>query len=83
MKYLTETYTPLINNLLELNQEIRQKLSSMPSFTGREMQNLDQWLGEVERLVKDLDNASLIICHHLKILRTEYKEKLEAGSLRH
>ena len=83
MKYLTEIYTPLISALLNLNQEVRRKLLSMPSYTEPEMQSLGLWLDEVERLGKDLDNASLIISHHLKSLQTEYKEKLQADSLKH
>ena len=54
MKSLTETYTPLIKNLLDLNQEIRQRLSSMPSSTEQEMQSLGLWLEEVERMAKEL-----------------------------
>ena len=83
MKSLMETYTPLINALLKLNQEIRQRLSSMRYFTEPEMQSLGLWLDEVERLGKDLDNASLIISLHLKSLQTEYKENLKADSLKH
>ena len=83
MKSLTETFTPLIKNLQDLNQEIRQKLSSMPSFTELEMQNSAQWLQEVEQVAKSLDNHSLIISHHLKLLQDEYKEKLKADSLKH
>ena len=46
------------------------------------MLNLGQWLDEVEPLVKSLDNHSLIISHHLKILQDEYNEKLKADSLK-
>ena len=82
MKYLTETFTPLIKNLQDLNQEIRQKLSSMPSYTEQEMQGSAQWLEEVEKLARNLDNHSLIISHHLKLLQDEYKEKLKADLLK-
>ena len=77
MKSLTETYTPLIKNLQDLNQEIRQKLSSMPSYTAQEMRNLGLWLEEVERLARNLENLSLIICHHSQLLKTEYLKRLE------
>ena len=83
MKFSTETYTPLIKTLQDLNQEIKQRLSSMPSCTEQEMQSLGLWLEEVGRTVKDLDNASLMVYHHLRSLRTEYNEKLKADSLKH
>ena len=53
MKSLMETYT-LIKSLQDLNQEIRLRLSSMPSCTGQEMQSLGVWLGDLEQLEKDL-----------------------------
>ena len=74
MKSLTETYTPLTRKLQDLNQEIRLKHSSMPSYTEREMQNLGVWLKEVEKMVNDLDNISLIVTHHLKLLEIKYQE---------
>ena len=83
MKSLTETYTPQIKTLQALNLEIRQRLSSMHSCTEQEMQSLGLWLEEVELLVKDLDNVSLIISHHSRLLRDEYREKLKADSLKH
>ena len=73
MKSLMETYTPLIENLQDLNQEIRQKLSSMPSYTEQEMKNLGQWLEEVEILEETLENLSYIICHHSQLLRREFQ----------
>ena len=75
MKSLTEIYTPLIKNLVALNQEIRQKLSYMPSYTELEMQSLERWLAEAESMAKDLENHSLIIYHHLKLLQTAYNSK--------
>ena len=83
MKSLTETYTPQIKTLQALNLEIRQRLSSMHSCTEQEMPSLGLWLEEVELLVKDLDNVSLIISHHSRLLRDEYREKLKADSLKH
>ena len=74
MKSLTETYTPLIKNLHSLNQEIRRRHSSMPSCTEQEMKSLALWLEELQQMVKELDNISLIISHHLNLLEIEYKE---------
>ena len=82
MKSLRETYTPLIKNLQDLNQEIRRRLSSMPSSTEQEMQSLGQWLDEAERQVSSLDNASLMVSHHLRSLRIEFNGKLKADSLK-
>ena len=76
MKLLTETSTQLIKRLQDLNQEIRQKLSSMPSYTQQEMNDLALWLEEVEQMVKDYDNNFLIIHQHLNILKIKYKERL-------
>ena len=61
MKSLTEIYTPLIKNLQSLNLEIRQRHSSMHSCTEQEMKNLGTWLEELQQMVKELDNISLII----------------------
>ena len=80
MKSLTVISTQQINDLLDLNQEIRQKLSSMPSYTEQEMKSLGQWLEEVEKLAKNLENLSSIICHHSQILRREYQEQLLADT---
>ena len=82
MKLLTETYTPLIKNLQDLNQEIRLRLSSMPSYTEQEMRSLGPWLEEVQKMVRDLDNHSSIIYHHLGILREEYQQRLKKDSLK-
>ena len=73
MKSLTATSTQQINDLLDLNQEIRQKLSSMPSYTEQEMRSLGQWLEEVEMLAETLENLSYIICHHSQLLRREFQ----------
>ena len=75
MKSLTETSTLLIKNLQDFNLEIRQRHLSMHSSTEQEMLSLGQWLEEAEKLAKDLDNLSLIISHHLKLLQGGYKEK--------
>ena len=72
MRSLTETFTPLINDLQALNQEIRLKLSSMPSYTAQEMRSLGLWLAEVEQLVRSFESLSSIIYHHSQILRQEY-----------
>ena len=76
MKSLMETYTPLTNSLQDLNQEIRQRLSSMHSYTEQEMRNLAVWQEEVDALVKDLDNLSSIISHHSQILKIKLQESL-------
>ena len=55
--------------LQDLNQEIRQRHSSMHLYTEQEMQNLGVWLEETERVVKDLENNSLIIIPSFKTLR--------------
>ena len=77
MKLSTAISTQQINDLLDLNQEIRLKLSFMPSYTAQEMKSLGLWLEEVERLARTLENLSLIICHHSQILKTEYLKRLE------
>ncbi len=40
-----------------------------------EMQSLERWLAEAESMAKDLENHSLIIYHHLKLLQTAYNSK--------
>src|SRR6056300_1742785 len=75
MKLSTAISTQQINALLDLNQEIRQKLSSMPYYTEQEMKSLEQWLVEVERLGRNLENLSYIICHHSQILRKEFQKQ--------
>ena len=76
MNFSTETYTHLIKTLQDLNQEIRRRLSSMHSCTEQEMQSLDQWLVETQEMVRNLENVSSIISLHLKLLRTELRERL-------
>ena len=49
MKYCTETYTQLTNDLQGLNREIKQRHLSMPSYTEQEMRNLAVWLEENKR----------------------------------
>ena len=80
MKFYMETYTPLIKKLQDLNLEIRQKLLYMPSYTEQEMKKLEVWLGEANKMVKDLNNASLIISHHLELLKTELREQQQKAS---
>ena len=80
MKLSTEISTRQINDLLDLNQEIKQRLSSMPYCTEQEMKSLGLWLEEVERLAKNLENLSYIICHHSQILRREYQEQLRVDT---
>ena len=73
MKLSTVISTQQTSDLLDLNQEIRRKLSSMPSYTEQEMKSLGQWLEEVEKLAKTLENLSSIICHHSQLLRREFQ----------
>ncbi len=75
MKSLTEIYTPLIKNLLDLNQEIRLRLSSMHSYTEQEMRSLEAWREEVGELAKTLEDRSLIISHHLQLLDIKLSEQ--------
>ena len=77
MKSSLVIYTPLIKNLQDLNQEIRRRLSSMPSYTEQEMRNLEVWSDEVEKMVKSLDNVSLLIFQHLQLLKIKLKERQE------
>ena len=77
MNFSTETYTQQIKMLRDLNQDLRQKLSSMHSYTEQETLNLVQWLEETQKMVDDLDNLSSIISLHLKFLKTELRERLE------
>ena len=80
MKYSMETYTPLIKNLQDLNQEIRRRHSSMRLCTEQEMRSLEAWLVEINQLAKNLDNCSLIINHHLKLLEIGLQEQQQEAS---
>ena len=75
-----EIYTKQIRNLQDLNQEIRQRLSSMHLSTEQEMKNLAKWLEEKETMVSDFENVFLPICHHLKLLREEFEKLQEEDS---
>ena len=77
MKSLTETYTPLIKTLRDLNQDLRRRHSYMPSYTEQEMRNLEAWLVEVGQLVQDLDNLSSIIYQHSNLLKIELDQRLK------
>ena len=74
MKSLTETSTLLTSTLQDLNQEIRQRLSSTHFSTGQEMRNLEQWLQQAELLVKHLENDLCLISQHMQILKTGLSE---------
>ena len=80
MKSLTEIYTPLIKNLQGLNQEIKQKLSSIPYSTADQLEDLERWLVEVRRMAQDLESVSLVISHHLQLLDMQLKERLKEVS---
>ena len=82
MSFSTETYTQQIKWLRDLNQEIRQKLSSMHSCTEQEMQSLERWSEETQTMVDDLDNLSSIISLHLKFLKTELQERRSVATSR-
>ena len=78
-----EIYTQLINKGRVLNQEIRQKLSSMPSYTELEMLKLEASLEEVNQTVDELSNLFLLISEHLRLLEIELQERLnKTGSSR-
>ena len=80
MKSSTVTFTQLIKSLQDLNQDLRLRLSSMPSYTEQEMKSLELFLEAVEKLVVDLENHSSIIYHHLQILKTKYQEQLQEAT---
>ena len=82
MKSSTEIFTALTKDLQDLNQEIRQKLSSMPSYTELEMQRLGQWLKQVSQEVNNCENSFLIVSHHLNLLSNEYNETVKRDSSR-
>ena len=75
MKSLTEIYTQQTKDLQDLNQEIRQRLSSMRSCTEQEMQNLEVWHWAAQNLVENLNNDLCLISQHLQILKTALLEK--------
>ena len=77
MKLSTETYIQLTKSLQDLNQEIRQRHSSMPSFTEQEMKSLVQSCKEAEQMVNDLENLSSIVSLHLGLLKNELTERLQ------
>ena len=77
MKSLTDTSTLITKELRDLNQEVREKLSATRYSTALETPSLEQWLVEAEMLVQNLENYSLIISQHLKLLRIEWDEHLK------
>ena len=74
MTYSTETYTQLIKQGRDCNQDLRLKLSSMPSCTEQEMQRLDKWLEETKLKVNELSNLFLLISDHLRLLEIELQD---------
>ena len=75
MKLSTEIFTQLTNNLLDLNQEMRRRLSSMPLYTEQEMKKLEASLKETEQMVKGCENAFLVVFQHLELLKNELTEQ--------
>ena len=75
MKLLMETFTQLTKTLLDLNQEIRQRLSSMHSSTEPEMKRLEALLKEAEQKVNGCENAFLIVSLHIELLNKELIEQ--------
>ena len=75
MKSLTETYTPLIKNLHDLNQEIRRRLSYTHFVMGPATSSSQQFLEEAQQMQKELENISLIISHHLDLLKIKLQEQ--------
>jgi hypothetical protein len=76
------TFTQLTKTLLDLNQETRQKLSSMPSFTEQEMKRLEALLKETEQKVNDCENAFLVVSLHLQLLKAELIQRLKENTLK-
>ena len=74
MTLSTETFIQLTKSLLDLNQEMRRKLSSMPSYTEQEMKKLGASLEEINKQVSDCENAFLVVFQHLELLKNELKE---------
>ena len=82
MKSLEETYILLTKTLRDLNQEIKQKLSSTPYSTEQEMRNLVRWQAEAQVLVDCLENDLCVISQHMQILKEElHKKHPKVGSL--
>ena len=82
MRSLTEIFTQPTKNLQDLNQEIRLRLSYMPSYTEQEMQSLAVWLKEAQDLAENLNKDLCIISQHLQLLETTLLEKQLAESLK-
>nr|AKH46443.1 DNA polymerase [uncultured marine virus] len=71
-----EIYTQQIKWLQDLNQEIRQRLSSMLSCTELETGRLEKLSEEQVRMVNDLRKTSSLIRQHLKIYEKELQSCL-------
>ena len=79
MKSSMETSTQLTNDLQDLNQEIRQRLSSMRYSTEPEMQSLGQWLKETETEAKSLENLFFDNLPSFKNLVQRVQRESKAG----
>ena len=82
MKFSTAIFTQPIKNLQDLNREIRLKLSYMPSYILREMQDLEQLSAEMLVLAKRLEADSLMVSQHLELLLRECREMQRKESLK-
>ena len=74
MKSLTEISTPIIKELQDLNQEIRQRYSSMRYVTEPGTIDYQKLLEEVQKTQDGLENISYIIYHHLDLLKMKLQE---------
>ena len=72
MSCLQKIYTQEINWLQDLKQDLRQKLSSMPSFTERGTQKLELSSEEVLEMAQSLSNDS----YEIHLLLTVYENAL-------
>ena len=81
MKSSTEIFTQQIKVLLDLDHEVRQKLSSTLSSTEQEMLKLEAWLEEMLKQVQHLDLVLSAIYPRLEILQLLLKERHKQESM--
>ncbi|BCV04271.1 MAG: hypothetical protein CM15mV82_440 [uncultured marine virus] len=66
--------------LAQLESRDKAKTFIYALMYGAGDENLELWLEELQQMVKELDNISLIINHHLNLLEIEYKEHQQRGT---
>ena len=74
MKALPEISTPIIKELQDVNQEIRERCSSMRYVTEPGTIDYQKLLEEVQKTQDGLENISYIIYHHLELLKMKLQE---------